>query len=302
MFWRNIVLFSVFLFGSFWSIFSRAYESTNVTLAATITVENNSEFSLQGYTHRVSIPVEDGLQQKLVAIRYEYPEMLKYLKHRRGGTRYLEFRLDIPARSTITRIVNFDLTLYEFDYRKAPGKRVPSPPDHYIKPRKYIESNSESVRNLAQKIEAAWNDDASKLKAAFEVPQEILKYQVQSTKGALSALKTKVGDCTEYASLFVALARSMGYPARVTSEFLFTERKEFSQPNHHAAEVYLHGRWIPVDPNLALDSQYGYGFGIGRISKITLTRDFTWVWSNLFPKRAGEDGVRPKVTMDWVVY
>ena len=71
----------------------------------------------------------------------------------------------------------------------------------------------------------------------------------------------------------------MGYPARLTSEFNFSDLATFDVPNHHAAEVFLNGNWIPVDPNLALDVNSGYGFGKTGLDKIVLKRDGSWVWS-----------------------
>ena len=93
----------------------------------------------------------------------------------------------------------------------------------------------------------------------------------------------------------------MGFPARMTSEFLFTEHREFSQPNHHAAEVYLNGRWIPVDANLALDPKFGYGFGSGAHSKIVLNRNSVWVWSNLWPRGVSKRPGKVDVDMQWTI-
>ncbi len=83
--------------------------------------------------------------------------------------------------------------------------------------------------------------------------------------------------------MFVAIARAMGYPARLTSEFHFSRQTRFDQPNHHAAEVLLNGRWLPVDPNLALEPELGYGFGVGAASKIVLKRGDSCTWANQMP-------------------
>jgi transglutaminase-like putative cysteine protease len=92
----------------------------------------------------------------------------------------------------------------------------------------------------------------------------------------------------------------MGVPARLTSEFLFSKHNEFSEPNHHAAEVYLDGHWIPVDPNLALESSLGYGFGRSAVSKVVLKRDGSWVWSSRVPgvsKQYRDESI--DVSMHW---
>jgi len=298
---RIFTALCVFLYGGLYSFVIYASESRSVTLVASVTIENHLNRDISGYLHRISMPVETAINQRLTSIRFDYPESLIYRNHIRGETRYVEFKVDVPAQSKLTRQLKFNLDLFSYDYSNLPEGEVPSPKGIYIKPRKYIESNSDPVILLSQKIRSQWAGDEERLLAAFQVPQDILDYQVQKTRGALYAAVNRVGDCTEYAALFVALARSMGYPARVTSEFLFTSRKEFSQPNHHAAEVYLNGRWIPVDPNLATDEKFGYGFGVGSVNKITLTRDFTWVWSNMWPKRFSPEEKPPKVTIHWKI-
>ncbi|SFC73825.1 Transglutaminase-like superfamily protein [Microbulbifer thermotolerans] len=261
-----------------------AASAQSVTLTAEVTVVNNSDRNIDGYVHRFSVPVSDHMQQKLVAIRYDYPEGFERKAHRRGDSDYVELRWNIPARTTSVRRVHFDLELSSYNYRKVPDSVDPNPAVYYLQPRKYIESNSSAIQRLAAQIERTYETDEERLRAAFLLPQQMIEYRVQPTEGALYAIKHGKGDCTEFAALFVALARAMGFPARMTTDFLFTSRTEFRQPNHHSAEVYLHGKWIPVDPNLALDPKFGYGFGVGKAKKIVLNRDFSWVWSNLWPK------------------
>lgn len=273
-----------------------------VTLTAEVTVVNKSDWDIEGYVHRLSVPVSGHLQQKVLDIRYEYPESLKRKRHRRGESDYVELRWDIPANSSSSRSVHFDLELSAYDYRKMTGSPSPAPPRSYLLPARHIESDSGSIRELAAQIERAYDSDEGRLKAAFLLPQQLIDYQVQSTEGALFAVENRKGDCTEFAALFVALARAMGYPARVTSDFLFTSRREFRYPNHHSAEVYLNGRWIPVDPNLALDPAFGYGFGMGEAKKIILNREFSWVWSNLWPKNFRGNPEKVDVEIHWSVH
>ena len=68
-----------------------------------------------------------------------------------------------------------------------------------------------------------------------------------SPTGVPSAVRVLLngrGDCNEAASLFVALARSAGLPARTVAGLLYVDGRFY----HHAwAEVYL-ADWVPVDP------------------------------------------------------
>ncbi len=65
-------------------------------------------------------------------------------------------------------------------------------------------------------------------------------------------LRTKVGDCNEHTALFIAMARAVGIPARVSVGLVFVRGAFY----YHAwPEVYLdegnnRGLWLPVDPTL----------------------------------------------------
>jgi transglutaminase-like putative cysteine protease len=61
---------------------------------------------------------------------------------------------------------------------------------------------------------------------------------------AARVLQERKGDCNEATTLFVALARSAGLPARTVSGLLYVNGRFY----YHAwAEVYL-SDWVPVDP------------------------------------------------------
>ncbi|MBN8432025.1 transglutaminase domain-containing protein [Microbulbifer salipaludis] len=275
-----------------------------LTLVAEITIENGTAEPIEGYVHRVAVPVEGHMQQRLLGIRHDDVQrfLRKPFKHSAGD--YVELEWTIPARSTSTKKIYFDLLVQDYQLHASTQQldrrpRQPRPHDVYTRPAKYIESEADEIVRLARHIERSYADAEARLRAAFLTPQQMIQYRRQSTRGALYAVSARQGDCTEYAALFVAIARAMGYPARMTSEFLFTEHREFSQPNHHAAEVYLEGRWIPVDANLALDPRFGYGFGVGSHSKIVLNRNSVWVWSNLFPRGVSKRRGEVDVDMQW---
>jgi len=61
---------------------------------------------------------------------------------------------------------------------------------------------------------------------------------------AEKVLETRRGDCNEFATLYVAMARSAGLPARTVSGLLYVNGRFY----YHAwPEVYL-GDWVAVDP------------------------------------------------------
>ena len=71
-----------------------------------------------------------------------------------------------------------------------------------------------------------------------------------SLPSALEVLRTKIGDCNEHTALYVAMARSLGIPSRISVGLVYVRGAFY----YHAwPEVYLadgedQGLWLPVDP------------------------------------------------------
>ena len=89
----------------------------------------------------------------------------------------------------------------------------------------------------------------------------MLKYDKNSpakNRGALAGLEAGTGLCEEFASLFVALARASGIPARVVNGFatdksllLKNTGSSITGFRHQWAEFYIAGLgWLPADPTL----------------------------------------------------
>lgn len=91
---------------------------------------------------------------------------------------------------------------------------------------------------------------------------ERMQYEKKlSFKGATRAWQEQVGECGDYASLFVSLCRLAGIPARSVAGFTFTDEEW----QHHVwAEFYIAGLgWVPCDPSFgdagpnAADAYFG---------------------------------------------
>lgn len=254
-----------------------------VTLRATLNVKNTGDVPLNSYIQRLTIPADDHAQQRLLRIEYPYPDSYAIHPHPNGVDSYMQFRWDILPRSQLIREIDFHLRVTAFDHKQKPITQSAKAGSNLLAPSEYVESDSTEIQTIAQQIKAANTTPLQQLLAAFQYPQKTLRYKQMENRGALFALHSGTGDCTEYAAVFVALSRALGIPARMISEFNFAESGAFTHPNHHAAEAYLDGAWIPVDPNLALQPSLGYGFGYGATTKVILKRGDTWTWSNSIP-------------------
>ena len=123
---------------------------------------------------------------------------------------------------------------------------IPDDVKKYMKPSTNIQSDDARIIQRAKEISANKNSDFEKIAALASYVHNNTEY-IESfgtfSKDALWVFENKVGTCDEYSSLFIALARSIGYPARYISGHAYGDK---GWTPHAWAEVYL-GRWVPVD-------------------------------------------------------
>ncbi|MCX6906449.1 MAG: transglutaminase domain-containing protein [Verrucomicrobia bacterium] len=269
-----------------------------IELTAVVKVTNESGTPAGRFVFRVTVPPSDLPHQRALvpAVRDAVRKT-----HKNGIDQYLELGLEVPRRSTVTRDVRFLVLLLPADYTKTKSSQSQREVDlsQYLRPSRLIESDAPEVRRLADSLFAGKSSQIEKAKAAYEYPAKVLKFKPQPAVGALKALKTGSGDCTEFAALFCALCRSGGIPARMTGVFNFGTKKEItvSQPNHNAAEVFLSGLgWVPVDPNLG-GGRYDRAVGFAKTGNtvVLLNREGAWVWSTWLPPDGFLAGSTPPV-------
>jgi len=119
----------------------------------------------------------------------------------------------------------------------------------YTQPEELIESNHPRIVSTAKSIIEGVEGTHEKVKSIYNFVVAHLSYAIQSfERGALWALENRVGDCSEYSYLFVALCRAVGIPAKIEAGFGFHSSNEITENGHMWAEYYLENYgWIPVD-------------------------------------------------------
>ncbi|MEM3400160.1 MAG: transglutaminase-like domain-containing protein [Candidatus Micrarchaeia archaeon] len=117
----------------------------------------------------------------------------------------------------------------------------------YLAPCGRIQSNDALIMETARGITENATDDFEKVALISRWVKRNVKYDlsmVGENKDALWVLKNRRGVCIEYATLFAALARSVGIPVRIIAGYA----PDYGEWVGHAwAEAYV-GDWIPVDP------------------------------------------------------
>jgi len=128
----------------------------------------------------------------------------------------------------------------------------------YTQPEKFIESNNPIIIDMAHNITQSFLGPLNRSQALCTWVHHNLKYSnfSETPGGAIWALENRIGDCSEYAFLFVAMCRADNIPARVlngivTSSINATSwgNKNWEDVGHDWAEVYLPSQgWVWVDP------------------------------------------------------
>lgn len=145
---------------------------------------------------------------------------------------------------------------------------------------------------VAAKVTADKKTPLEKARAIYEYVLQNMTYDKSSGAygrgDALNALQTKKGDCTDFNSLFMAMARSQGIPSRFEIGFAPPENKTSGEIGeyHCWAEFFepQHG-WVPVDITEASKQEvkrdYFFGalddnrveFSMGRDLKLSPAQD-----------------------------
>jgi transglutaminase-like putative cysteine protease len=130
--------------------------------------------------------------------------------------------------------------------------------ERYLKPEPLLESDAPEIRAEAEQAIRGATDDRGRAERLTRYVNGLLdKKPTISLPSAREVLRTKVGDCNEHTALFVAMARSVGMPARIAVGLVFMHGAFY----YHAwPEVYItektatvgagQGFWLPVDPTL----------------------------------------------------
>ena len=145
-------------------------------------------------------------------------------------------------------------TIEVIDARDLAATRRPRADlERYLRPELFLESDAPEIRAEAEK--AAAGAATPRLRAerlTRHVHAIIEKRPTVSLPSAREVLQTRVGDCNEHTALYVAMARSLGLPARIAVGLVYLRGAFY----YHAwSEVWIaespsRGLWLPVDPTL----------------------------------------------------
>lgn len=165
---------------------------------------------------------------------------------------------------------------FERDISVRTDTKITEENEIYLEAHAKIESDEGDIIAKAKELTYELSSDYKKALALFEFVNTEIEYTTNdgyANKGALSALETKKGVCEEFTTLYVALCRAAGIPARAIEGYKFetiteeagediiegeetevvdeTKNVEYKLVNHVWAEIYLEDLgWLPVEPTV----------------------------------------------------
>ena len=193
------------------------------------------------------IPQNDDYQ-KIEVLSIETPVDHEVLKESEYGNDILYLEL-LPEHS------NQKVTL-RYQVERAEKSAYPAPDDDIAR---YLEASAlmpvgNRFSTIADGVikDRQANTPLTKARALYDYIIDNMRYAkegIYGTGDANYACDSKSGNCTEFHSLFISLARSAGIPARfAVGAAIPSERNEGGVDGYHCwAEFYAEDKWWPVD-------------------------------------------------------
>jgi transglutaminase-like putative cysteine protease len=125
-------------------------------------------------------------------------------------------------------------------------------PEKYLEPERLVPTN-EVFRAFAEQVTRGKTTDMARARALYDHVVEKLRYAKYGSgwgRGdAVYACDSRSGNCSDFHSYFIALAREVGIPARLSiGAAIPSERNDGGIDGYHCwAEFFADGKWVPVD-------------------------------------------------------
>jgi hypothetical protein len=121
----------------------------------------------------------------------------------------------------------------------------------FLKPKNNSETAENKISEILRTLKIAHKSDDEKIRTLLAFVSPFLEDDYFSdANDVLKIINDRKGDCTEHATLYVALARAAGIPAREVEGYIYGNEEGNPIFVAHAwVEVVLDGKWIGVDPS-----------------------------------------------------
>lgn len=188
-------------------------------------------------------PSMDIITQVAVPFNLKLPYDTKYLRVKLSGVDLKNLELD-GGRQNLRGDV---LEIKKEDLKKVSENQSVKVDEEYLKDTVFIQSKDPNVVSLAKEIVRDENGMLKKARLIYEwVYRNIKKTPAITIPMAAEVLNSRRGDCNEHTTLYTALARAAGIPARIALGLTYKDGYFY----YHAWPEIFIGQWIAIDPTL----------------------------------------------------
>jgi tetratricopeptide (TPR) repeat protein len=158
------------------------------------------------------------------------------------------------AEQTVEQKSAQELLLTIAPRRSGPEKTIQLPvkdPEfaQFLKATTEFAADNEQVKTQAKQIAGTDRDAWNVARKLADWTHKNLEWKHVANADAAQTLATREADCSEFSALFIAMARSLGLPARMVSGLAYSGN---SFGGHAWVEVWI-GKWIELDPTWGTD-------------------------------------------------
>lgn len=201
-----------------------------------------------GLTGTVPVPI-DWPEQQVFTVRENRSDNVRNISFRdlTKEIRQMVFKVNrIGAGETanatvVVKAMRSNILPPEEPEKLQFAKRIPSRVRQYLKPSPFIESKHKRIREIAAELESEATGSAfEQVEQIYRWVRENVEYRFdEKIHSCIDALDSGYGDCEELSSLFIAICRARGIPARAVWI-----------PSHTYPEFFLvdeagEGHWLP---------------------------------------------------------
>ena len=207
----------------------------------------------------VWIPVPKSDPHQVVGdLKVTSPVRYQIGKEKEYGNSILHLTVDAPLPKQLDLELEAKVERHAYNALAEPrrkGSEAPAPRD--LEPNALVPTDGR-IAELAAQVTKEAKTPLAKARAIYDYVTDTMRYD-KSGKGwgrgdALHACDVRAGNCSDFHSLIIGMARASGIPARFVMGFPLPESaKQGEIPGYHCwAELYIEGKgWLPVDSSEA---------------------------------------------------
>jgi len=185
-----------------------------------------------------------------VPFNKKLPADVHYLKIGVSGVDLDDFEMEGGRqlrRGNIVEIRKEDLDAPSIRRRPGGKNKEARLSSEYLQDTPFVQSKDSQITALARKIVGSEKDRLTASRRICNwVYENVEKTPALTIPMAAEVLKTKKGDCNEHTTLFTALARASGIPARMALGLVYKDGAFY----YHAWPEIFSRDWVAVDPTL----------------------------------------------------